>query len=511
MTKKIGLLALSLCIQFTCIAQVDPFGEYVRTSAAAFNRYKDNAADSFNRYRDSLNNEFAEYLANTWEKFRPDEGISRPQEPKPAKVPEVKPGTVPPAVNKLPVEEYTKPMKPAPILQAQPTPQIKPEPPAKPVPQAKPAQPALSKNYVKTEMTFFGVNTDFAVAPQINNIELKGINEKDIAGFWQELATCDYQNLMSQYEQAKRNRQLNDYAFYRYILQSAQTLFPGSGNRQIVYSVFMLNQFGYKAKIGKADNRLVCLLAIPQQLYSISYLTINSDRYYIFDGSPNRKTASFGSVYTYRDFMKGCIHPFDMNIYQPMKLGNDKQICTIHNDIFGDMELAVDKNIIDFYKSYPQVELQVYADAGMNAAVLKQIAGYLKPQLEGLSETEAANRLLAFMHRSFKYKTDREQFGYEKPMFCEETFFYPYSDCEDNAILFSCLVRSLLNLETVLIDYPGHVAAAVCFNEDAGGTYVAVDGKRFVVCDPTYMGASIGMAMPQYASTPVKIILLRGL
>lgn len=503
MAKKIGILILSLCIPFACVAQIDSFDEYVRAQKAEFSSYKDNVDVNFNRYRDSLNNKFAKYLANNWEKFSPNEGIIRPKEPKPDKVPVVKSGAALPSANKLPVEEYTKPAE-------QVNPKPRPAPVPVPVPQTQPIPPAPAKNYAETKVTFFGVNTHFAVAPQINNIELKGITEKDIAEFWQKLTTCDYQNLINQYKQTKQNQQLNDYAFYQYILKSAKTLFLDN-NRQIVFSVFMLNQFGYKAKIGKTDNRLVCLLAIPQQLYSTSYLTINGDKYYIFDGNRNEKTASFSSIYTYRDFMEGCNNFIDMNIYNPMKLGDDKQICNIHNDIFGDMELAMDKNIIDFYKHYPQVEIQVYADAGMNATVLKQIAGYLKPQLKGLSETEAVNLLLSFMHQSFKYKTDKEQFGYEKPMFCEETLFYPYSDCEDNAILFSHLVRHLLNLQTVLIDYPGHVATAICFNEDVTGTYVVVDGKKFVICDPTYMGASIGMAMPQYASTAVKIIPLRKL
>ena len=45
-------------------------------------------------------------------------------------------------------------------------------------------------------------------------------------------------------------------------------------------------------------------------------------------------------------------------------------------------------------------------------------------------------------------------------------FYYPYCDCEDRSVLYSYLVRNLLKLDVVLLDYPNHIATAVCFNEN---------------------------------------------
>ena len=49
----------------------------------------------------------------------------------------------------------------------------------------------------------------------------------------------------------------------------------------------------------------------------------------------------------------------------------------------------------------------------------------------------------------------------------------------------------------VLIYYPGHLATAVKFNENVSGDYLVVDGKKYVVCDPTYVNARVGMTMPK--------------
>ena len=45
--------------------------------------------------------------------------------------------------------------------------------------------------------------------------------------------------------------------------------------------------------------------------------------------------------------------------------------------------------------------------------------------------------------------------------------------------------------------HPGHLATAVGFNEDVAGDYLMVNGKKYVVCDPTYINARVGMTMPK--------------
>ncbi len=118
----------------------------------------------------------------------------------------------------------------------------------------------------------------------------------------------------------------------------------------------------------------------------------------------------------------------------------------------------------------------------------------------------AANILLHFVQTAFEYATDDEQFGKERPLFADETLFYPYSDCEDRAILYSVFVRELLGLDVVLLHYPGHLATAVCFDTEVYGDYMTIDGKRYIVCDPTYINADIGQAMPRFKQTPANII-----
>jgi hypothetical protein len=155
--------------------------------------------------------------------------------------------------------------------------------------------------------------------------------------------------------------------------------------------------------------------------------------------------------------------------------------------------VTTNRNLIDFYNSYPITSNW-------------DLYPVLKTAIAGKSHAEAANLLLNFVQFAFKYQTDAQQFGYERPLFADETFFYPASDCEDRAILYSILVRDLLGLEVVLLQYPQHLATAVHFNETVQGDYLMIENKKFLVCDPTYLGADIGMAMDEFKQVKAKVM-----
>ena len=116
-----------------------------------------------------------------------------------------------------------------------------------------------------------------------------------------------------------------------------------------------------------------------------------------------------------------------------------------------------------------------------------------------------------FVQTAFDYKTDEQQFGYEKYFYPEEVIAYPYSDCEDRSALFAWLVSNYTDAKVVGLQYEGHLATAVCFGEDTDieGDMFSYAGKRYYVCDPTYINASIGMTMPQFKDKMPKIIKMK--
>ena len=167
----------------------------------------------------------------------------------------------------------------------------------------------------------------------------------------------------------------------------------------------------------------------------------------------------------------------------------------------------------------------MYANTPMERGVKAQLYPPMKAKLQGLSQQEAVQQLLWWMHGEidtegkiktadcFLYNYDDSVWGGDRNFFAEETLFYPYCDCEDRSVLLSHLVRDLLGLDVVLVYYPGHLAMAVNFTEPLKGNYdyVPFDGRKYVICDPTYIGCRVGETMLGMEDQPTTVILLNRL
>ena len=151
----------------------------------------------------------------------------------------------------------------------------------------------------------------------------------------------------------------------------------------------------------------------------------------------------------------------------------------------------------------------MYANTQMAEDVNHVLYPQLRNLIMGYSEIESVNILLHWVQTGLVYEYDDKVWGHDRAFFAEETLYYPYCDCEDRAILFTRLVRDLLGLDCILIYYPGHLASAVYFTQQVNGDYISLNGRKFIVCDPTYIGAPVGMTMPSMDNVSAKVILLK--
>jgi hypothetical protein len=171
------------------------------------------------------------------------------------------------------------------------------------------------------------------------------------------------------------------------------------------------------------------------------------------------------------------------------------------------IQIKLNKNYIDFYKTYPHCELNIYFGTPLSCTAFKSLDKYLKPMFLGMGEPRIVSILLDFVQHSIAYGTDDEQFGKERYLFAEESFFYPFSDCEDRSILMARLVERYTNLKSIGLDYPGHVSLAVEQPETTKGTFIRYNNKKFVICDPTYINAGIGMLPPELNKFKPEIVI----
>ena len=439
------------------------------------------------------------------------------------------PATKPACPNAKPAAPATKPTCP----NAKPTcPNAKPAcPNAKPAcPNAKPACPNAQPAAPTTKPVVVPV-TPPAVKPSAPTGELftasadkqmvnfcgqkvyvdkslKGVcsignmRENAIADAYEAMCKADYKALVDDCRKVKKELNLNDWGIFLFVREASKTLCTDE-NAAVVMQQFLLNELGYKSKMARrADrNQMLLFVAADCQVYGHPYFTKDGLNYY------NLTSNESCQFYMCQEDSPKAKSKLNMQVNHAPAL-NAGMVNSVHKNRSGSVAVSVDvpKSLMEFYGSMPQCDYSVYVNAEVNPSVASKVLSTLAPLVNGKGEAEAANLLINFVQTGFQYATDQEQFGYEKPFFVEELFYYPYCDCEDRSVLYSYLVRNLLKLDVVLLDYPNHIATAVCFNENVSGDFVTVGGKKYVVCDPTYIGASIGKAMPQFKNVAAKVL-----
>lgn len=485
MKYRILLLVSFLLIGSSLYAQ--SFDEYRKQKAKDFDEYKTQKQNEFEEYRNRVNASIAEYIAKPWVRHTVMPAFSAPTFPKP------------PAPDKYnPDQGTSNDLVPSGTIIDNSEQRLKPEP-FVPI--------TIPKEECEASFTFNYYGTECGVPLNKSHIfRLRGIDEDSIKKAWNVLSSGTYLPVIYESLSWRDRMNLCDWGYVLFLEKMTQAFFPKDMcNEAKLMQIFILSQSGYMVRMARAGDALVLLLPSDSIMTGYAYLNIDGRRYYVLD-----KVAATKDVY-----LTNFIVPNE----QMLSLGTyGKQIMaekltspkTFASKKYPELSfsLSVNENLIDFYNDYPlSSDWAMYSEASLSSCVKEQWYPMLRRHLEGRDPCKAAEMLLNFVQTAFQYESDVDQFGEERAFFADETLFYPFSDCEDRAILYSVLVRDLLGLDVVLLYYPNlHLATGVRFGQDVAGDHVDIGGEKYTVCDPTYIGASIGCAIPRLKGTPVNII-----
>lgn len=489
LTLLFAVASVGACAQGHARSQRDELEDFKKKSQQEFAGYKANREKEFKDFRDKYNAEFAAFMRQRWEAFRSTAGVPVPPSPDPVKPPVVDPKTKPTS-QPIPFDKV------APVA-----PPVAPPQPVAPIPPApQPVKPSFA-------LLFYNTECRFSLTPDLK-IALPDLSEESVAAAWSTLSESRYNSIISDCLALRKQLKLCDWGYMLLVKELAEKFYgPTAHNEATLLQMFILTQSGYKVRIAKADSRLALLIPSDRTIYEYTYIDIGGLKHYVVD-----KSLKNSQFYIFnREFPKEQL--ISLQTGQPNLSVTETATKSYASKRYPDVSVTVstNKNLISFYNSYPRNSgWDLYANASLSETLKKDLYPALRRSIAGKSKTEAANMLINFVQTAFDYKTDDEQFGAERALFADETFFYPASDCEDRSILYAILVKELLGLEVVLLHYPGHLATAVCFGEEVQGDYLNIENKKFVVCDPTYIGADVGRAMEKFKTVKADVIMVNG-
>lgn len=464
-------------------SQPNSIGDYDKE----FKEFLNEQQRRMEEFRNRQNAEFAEFMKKAWEPFITQPAIPAPRVPEPIKPVVKEPETkLSPLPEPLPVENVIIPEEP----------QITPEPFVSPIIE-EPIEP------VGLFLDYYGTICTVPLTEDLS-YDLDGVREKNVARVWELLSQDRYLPVIKSCLYWRDELRLSDWGYFKFLEKMTCSFFgTGKRNEARVMQMFILTQSGYQVRIGRSGETLFLLLPFDAVIYEYSYLLLDGIKFYIMD--KQIKNDIFVLDHNYPN-----TKPLSIQILQEPKLAMRKSMTrSFSSKRYPQLsvEIYTNLNLIDFYNDCPlNSQWNWHVQASLSQSVKEQLLPTLHKCTDGKPEVAIANILLDFVQTAFDYKTDDAQFGYERPLYADETLYYPYCDCEDRSILYTILMRELGLSDIVLLHYSDHIATAVHFNEDVRGDYLMLDGKKYFVCDPTYINSSVGDAMPKYRNEKAEII-----
>lgn len=530
-SMRVLLLFMAMSTVLPMAAQQSSFKQFREQQNAKFNQFKADQQAKYDAFRKRVNEEYAQFMRQAWgehEEHEADTAVT--EETVPPYIYEENEVSAAPETGAAEeqAEQVEDSVKEEVIIREKiwplPTPKsslatqpmqlptrpgvtVLPQPEPAPEPIAPVAPKAIA--YKRVSIAYYGTIVTIPF-PEHDKLKISTLSENGIADAWLTLSDSIYDNTIKAALDTRKANALCDWAYMDMLREVTEKQY-GKSNEAVLAQAFIMAQSGYRIRLGRNDTKLYLLSASQYDIFDLRYYMIDGSKFYIVNGEKNAKMyiceAKFGKE-----------KPLSLQMTRLPRLGEEETPKRTLSSRKGLTTTAsVNKNLIDFFNHYPQACFKgdqttrwvAYANTPIEKSVTDMLYPPLRNAINGLGQKEAVSLLLNWVQTAFAYEYDDKVWGGDRAFFAQETLFYPYCDCEDRSILFSRIVRDLTGLDVVFLYYPGHLATAVGFTEDVNGDWVIHNGKKYVVCDPTYINAGVGRTMPGMNNQAAQIVALK--
>ena len=458
----------------------------------AFFAFDKAAKERYESFRDQCNKTYAEGLRQAWDIY---------QGRKPVPLPKEEP--LPP----VPYEDKGEPIEDKPVVIEEvidipaPTPQPQPVEPIEEKPQ--PVEQWLT-------FTLYGTPMKVRLADE-QRFRLPNTSPSAVADAWQRLSAGGYDNALYDCLALRQRHQLCDWSYLQMLDALCNAYLSEGTSEAELLKGFLFCQSGYQMRFGVAQGKLVMLYGSRHRFLEKGWWEMDGICYYADHcqaeqiqispvAYPHEKAMSLYVTQEPRLDLSSSPRRTLQSPYQPALTAT----------------VTSNRNLMAFCEQYPtsvvgddfMTRWAMYAQMPLSSQARQELYPQLRKLIEGKSNYDAVNLLCRWVQTAFVYEYDDKVWGRDRAFFADETLYYPYADCEYRSILLTRIVRDLLGLDCLLVFYPGHLATAIALGDNARGDYIILNGKRYLVCDPTYICAPIGCTMEGMDNRTAKVIKL---
>ena len=182
-----------------------------------------------------------------------------------------------------------------------------------------------------------------------------------------------------------------------------------------------------------------------------------------------------------------------------------------YNEVRWSFSVGIPEEIYGFYRGRTH-----YNDDLMHFVLSEYDRDYIREIVKsfraggdewGMSDIDNVFNVVAFV-QSLQYVSDESSRGEQDYVrYPIETLVDGIGDCEDMVILAATLLHEM-GYSVLMVMLPEHLALAIKYDKDFGGTYYEYDGGKYYYLEMTSPGWDLGQIPSQYKGKSAKLIPL---
>ncbi|MFT4062503.1 MAG: hypothetical protein QM642_09125 [Edaphocola sp.] len=360
------------------------------------------------------------------------------------------------------------------------------------------AVPPCRAGNLRIDFRFFGDTVSLNLDDWNDATPVTHLSNNAVKNYVQELECLPYQPIVEQLLACKQKEGLDDWLYYQLVRKMAQQISckKENYNNYTLLKWFLLNKSGLDARLAIRDTQLLFYVYSEDNIYDIPFYLDGQKQYVCLNYH------DFGII----DFAAKepipvpVLFPEGKNSfsYKVKKMPSFNEQDYTEKDISFDyrnknyqFRVQVNSQVKTLFANYPVVDYEAYFNIPLSEGTRNSLIPELKEALKGMNVRKGVDYLMRFTRNAFAYENDQENFGKEKRLSPEQTLINTYSDCDDRAALFFCLVKEIYNLPMIVLAYPEHVTIAVRFHN--GPANIIYKNKAYTVCEPTPQAKDLSM------------------
>lgn len=358
-------------------------------------------------------------------------------------------------------------------------------------------------NSVKGVFTFYGQTINISYDKLMVITKIRSVSEDSISVFWNSFARSNSNHLVDQLMRYRDLLGLGDWGYFRLVKAAAEHICRNDQLNTDLMTWALMIRSGYDVRMAFNQNITTVLFPSENIIYYRKFITIGQKRFYL-----DREMDSQLLV-TYQNPFPDTERKIDLRFYKSLNFKGNlmmrKYLYPWNNENY-EFTLRFNPEVIRFYRDYPQTDPSIYFGAPLTSTLKEDLLGQFYPIVSKMGKTEAVVFLQQFLQQGFNFVSVNQENEGAKVRFAEESVASKSGDDRSKSVLFSWLVRVLLQLPVVGVHFPGYYSLAISFDEPMEGDYYYWNSEKYCLTDPTFQNAPIGVLMPELSGLTAQLV-----